>query len=186
MTSPRILITGNPKFGLAQELYKLYPDATFASRDTGYDLTNLIGQTKFCKDALGYDVIINNSALWKFQQTLTLDALYKTCVDNKHSPRIICIGSTIDRVKKATAWLYGVEKKALRDYANSLSMIGVWDSGPKVSLISFGSLSNVQEKHPDRTCLDIARAATYIKWLIDQPLDININEISIDPIQKVK
>jgi NADP-dependent 3-hydroxy acid dehydrogenase YdfG len=60
----------------------------------------------------------------------------------------------------------------------------VWDSGPKVSLISFGSLSNVQEKHPDRICLELSRAASYIKWIIDQPADICINEISIDPLQQ--
>ena len=97
--------------------------------------------------------------------------------------RIISIGSTTDRVKKATSWIYNAEKKALRDYSNSLSLTGVWEGGPRVSLISFGSLSNVQDKHPDRICLDIDRAACYIKWLIEQPTDICINEISIDPVQ---
>jgi NADP-dependent 3-hydroxy acid dehydrogenase YdfG len=63
-------------------------------------------------------------------------------------------------------------------------MNGVWGSAPKITLISFGSLSNVQNKHPDRTCMNIDRAATYIKWLIEQPRDICINEISIDPLQQ--
>ena len=98
-------------------------------------------------------------------------------------PNIICIGSTTDRVKKGGAWLYNAEKKALRDYCNTLGLGGVWQSGPKITLISFGSLSNVQEKHPDRKCLDIDRAAEYIKWIVDQPADICVNEISIDPLQ---
>jgi hypothetical protein len=85
---------------------------------------------------------------------------------------------------KATSWMYNAEKKALRDYCNSLSLTHVWEGGPKVSLISLGSLSNVQEKHPNRVCLDIDRAVTYIKWIIDQPKDICINELSLDPIQK--
>ena len=72
----------------------------------------------------------------------------------------------------------------LRDYANSLGLIGVWHSGPKISLISFGTLSNNKDKHPDRICMDIDQAAQYIKWLIDQPKDVNINEISIDPMQE--
>ena len=64
-------------------------------------------------------------------------------------------------------------------------MNGVWGEAPKITLISFGSLSNVQSKHPDRKCMDIDRAANYIKWLVDQPADVCINEISIDPLQQL-
>jgi NADP-dependent 3-hydroxy acid dehydrogenase YdfG len=96
----------------------------------------------------------------------------------------VCIGSTTDRTSKGTAWLYNAEKKALRDYCNSLALVGVWHSGPKISYISFGTLSNNQEKHPDRTCMDIDVAVSYIKWLIDQPKHVTINEISIDPMQE--
>jgi NADP-dependent 3-hydroxy acid dehydrogenase YdfG len=32
--------------------------------------------------------------------------------------------------------------------------------------------------------MDIDEAAGYIKWLIDQPKYVNINEISIDPMQE--
>jgi hypothetical protein len=180
----KILITGNPNFGLASELFKLYPDATFVSRESGYDLTTREGYRKLGEIVKDYDIFINSSALWKFNQTLVLDSVYKKCVELKHDIRIICISSTTDRVKKATSWIYNAEKKALRDYANSLSLTGVWDSGPTVSLISFGSLSNVQEKHPERICLELSRAASYIKWMIDQPADISINEISIDPLQR--
>ena len=63
-------------------------------------------------------------------------------------------------------------------------MNGVWDKGPKITLVSFGSLTNVQSKHPTRKCLDIAQAALYIKWIVEQPKDICINEISIDPLQQ--
>jgi len=180
----KILITGNPTYGLASELFKLYPDATFVSRSNGYDLTSKDGQVKLEEIITKYDIFINSSALWKFNQTLILECAYKKCLELNHSIRIICIGSTTDRVKKATSWIYNAEKKALRDYVNSLSLLGVWQGGPKVSLVSLGSLSNVQAKHPDRICLDISRAAKYVKWVIDQPLDISINEISIDILQK--
>lgn len=181
----KILIAGNKEFGLAKELYRLYPDAEFLSRSTGYDLTASRDQLRCAERVLEFDIFINCSALWKFNQTVLLDAVYKKCVESKHHPYIICIGSTTDRVKKGGAWLYNAEKKALRDYCNTLGMNGVWSFAPKITLVSFGSLSNVQTKHPDRTCLDIDRAATYIKWLIDQPTDICINEISIDPLQEV-
>lgn len=179
----KILITGNPKYGLAESLYKIYPDATFCSRQTGFELTKSEDQNKFAELALEYDVIINCVALWKFNQTTLLDAIYKKCVEHKHRPHIINIGSTIDRTKGGKPWVYGAEKKALRDYSNTLTFGGVWDKTPKISLISFGTLSNNAHKHPDRKCMDIDQAAQYIKWLIDQPANLNINEISIDPMQ---
>jgi NADP-dependent 3-hydroxy acid dehydrogenase YdfG len=181
----KILISGNPTYGLAKELAKLYPEAFFASRSTEFDLTTKVGQEKFANFATDYDVIINLSALWKFNQTVLLDTIYKKCVEHKHRPHIICIGSTTDRVKNSKVWLYNAEKKALRDYCNTLSLNGVWDKGPKITLISFGSLSNVQAKHPDRKCLDIDQAALYIKWVVEPPANICINEISIDPLQVI-
>ena len=79
--------------------------------------------------------------------------------------------------------MYNAEKKALRDYSNTLGLNGVWHSGPKISYISFGTLSNNQHKHPNRTVIDIDTATSYIKWVIDQPKELCINEISIDPMQ---
>jgi len=179
----KILIAGNSSYGLAYELAQLYPDAFFASRTTGYDLSTNNGQLKLAELVLDYDIFINCSALNKFSQTVLLDKVYKKCTENYTSPYIICIGSTTDRVKKGGAWLYNAEKKALRDYCNTLGINGVWQGGPKITLISLGTLSNMKFKHPDRICLDITRAASYIKWLIEQPEDICINEISIDPLQ---
>jgi len=179
----KILVAGNKKYGLAAELAKLYTNAFFASRSTGFDLTNSNGQNKLSEMIIDYDFFINCSALYKFNQTVLLDIIYKKCIENNHYPYIICIGSTTDRVKKGGSWLYNAEKKALRDYCNTLGINGVWGKAPKITLISFGSLENVQAKHPERKCMNIERAANYINWLIEQPKDICINEISIDPIQ---
>ena len=181
-----MIITGNPKEGVAQALYKLYPEAEYVSRDTGLDLTNTDHIFEFANRCTKHDVIILNSALWRFHQTVLLDLVYKALRNAKSEAHIVVIGSTTDRTSKGTTWLYNAEKKALRDYANSLGLIGVWHSGPKISLISFGTLSNNKDKHPDRICMDIDQAAQYIKWLIDQPKDVNINEISIDTMQERK
>lgn len=179
-----MLITGNPEKGLAQALAKIYPDAVFCSKSNGFDLCKKEDQEKFANLCLEHDVIINCVALWRFEQTTLLDVIYKMCVANNHAPHIISIGSTTDRVKNGKPWLYNAEKKALRDYSNTLALGGVWDKQkPKISYISFGTLSNNQEKHPDRKCLDIDTAAQYIKWLINQPKYVNINEVSIDPMQ---
>lgn len=179
----RILVAGNKNYGLAKELNSIFPEAFFASRTTGFDLTKIEDQKKLSNMIIDYDIFINCSALWKFNQTVLLDQVYKTAVENNHRPYIISIGSTTDRVKKGGSWLYNAEKKALRDYSNTLGLNGVWSNSPKITLISFGSLDNVQEKHPDRICMPVKTAASYIKWLIDQPNNICINEISIDPLQ---
>lgn len=179
----KICITGNPTFGIAKELHALYPSATFASRSSGYDLTTRDGQDRLADLATMHDVFVNCAALWKFNQTVLLDAVYKKACESNPALHIVCVGSTTDRVKNGKPWLYNAEKKALRDYSNTLSIGGVWGNTPKVSYISFGTLSNNQHKHPGRRCMDIALAASYVKWLIEQPRNLNINEISIDPMQ---
>ena len=178
-----MIVTGNKSANLAKEIYNLYPNTIFCSRATDYDLTNSNVQDMFARLCLDHDVIIINSALWKFNQTVLLDKVYKKCVEHNHRPHIITIGSTTDRVKNGKDWLYNAEKKALRDYSNTLALGGVWGDKPKITYISFGTMSNNQEKHIERKCLDISVAASYIKWVIDQPKNININEISIDPLQ---
>ena len=180
-----ILISGNNFQGLSASIGQLFPDqVTYASRNTGYDLTNSKDQQQFAELALEHDVVIVCAALWKFNQTVLLDVVAKKCTEAGHQPHIICIGSTTDRVKKGGAWLYNAEKKALRDYCNTHGINGVWGSkSPKITLISFGTLDNNAHKHPDRQCMSIDRAAEYIKWVIEQPRELNINEISIDPMQ---
>ena len=182
----KILISGNPAFGLAEAISSVLEgnELTFVSRSTHQlDLTKAESQQQFAEMSLDYDAVIINSALWKFNQVLLLEAVYKKLKANGKQTLIICIGSTTDRVKKATDWIYNAEKKALRDYANSLSLTGVWAKNPRVTLISFGSLSNVQEKHPDRKTMPIRKAAEYIKWILEQPAEFHVNEISIDPLQ---
>lgn len=181
----KILVAGNSEYGLGQAIKNTLQghDVTFLSRTSGYDLTKAEQQARFAEAALDYDVVILCSALWKFNQTLLLDVTYKRTKAANKSPLIVCIGSTTDRVNKATEWLYNAEKKALRDFANSLSLIGVWNGGPRVTYISFGTLSNMQAKHPDRKTMPIEKAAQYIKWVVEQPADCHVNEISVDPVQ---
>jgi len=181
-----MIITGNKYTGVAGALAKIYPDAEFISRSTGYDFGKKLDMERCAEAVLAHDVFINCSALFRFNQTSLLDIVYKKCILENHQCHIINIGSTTDRVKKGGAWLYNAEKKALRDYSNTLGLTGVWASGPKISYISFGTLDNNQEKHPDRKTMNINLAAEYVKWMIDQPSHLNINELSIDPMQSEK
>lgn len=182
----KVLITGNARYGLSAELAKRLPGATLVSRSNGYDLTDRKDQDRCADLALSHDAFINCAALWRFNQALLMDAVYQKCATIGHGIHIIAVGSTVDRSKNGKPWLYGAEKKALRDWCNTLSMSGVWGNTPKVTYASFGTMSNNQHKHPDRRCLDIGAAADYVVWLLSQPRNVNINEISIDPMQDGK
>ena len=54
----KILLAGNKNFGLAAELYKLYPDAFFASRTTGFDLTKNDDQKKLAELILKSETLL--------------------------------------------------------------------------------------------------------------------------------
>ena len=136
------------------------------------------------------DVVILNTALWRFNQTILLDNVWNTCVQNKARPHIIVVGSTIDRLKNGKPSLYATEKKALRDYCNTLGLASVGGGGekgnPKLTLYSIGLLENsprIGVGIGKDQYLSLMEAAEYIKWLIEQPRHININEISVDPLQ---
>jgi len=181
-------MSGNPEYGLAKSFQQLEPDTTFFSRDNGWDLAiqhkreGLAGIV----DQEDYDVFINSSALHNFNQCLMLGAIWDKWKLRTSSTHIICIGSTIDRTIKGSDWIYGTEKHALRHMSQGLSLLGVWSEIQcKVTYISFGSLNTpkVTKKHPHRRLLDMGTAAGYIKWVLDQPAEISLNELNIDPKQ---
>ncbi len=181
-----IFITGNPTEGLAKGLASVFPKADFVSRHNGCDMETRQNLEAVAKKAIEYDVFINNSALWHFRQTLLLELVWKLAETAGKSLHIVCVGSTVDRVTKGSSWIYQQEKKALQSYCQSLALQSVWSEKdvPRVSMLSFGTLENNEDKHPGRKCMSIPDAASYVKWIVEAPSNVNINEISIDRIQR--
>lgn len=178
-----MLVAGNAFYNLSKEIHKLYPTATFCSRNTGYNFFKKEDKEKFAQESLNHDHILLISALAEFHQVMLYDTVYKHCVENKHRPHIITVGSTIDRLGTGNGRVYSTEKKALLEHTKNLNLQSYGNQGPKTTHISIGMLSNLQHKFPNRKTLDVSEAAGYIKWLIEQPKHVNINEISIDPMQ---
>ena len=179
-------MTGNPNYGLAEKFSIVQPQTDFASRSNDYNLCTKQDRVKLAQDSLGYDVFVNSSALYQFNQTLVLETVWKAWKENNKQGHIINIGSTVDRSTKGAEWIYPQEKKALKSLSHQYAMLGIWSgSGIRVSYISYGSLETkkVHEKHPDRKLMNVTQAAEYIKWVIDAPINININELHMDPIQ---
>tara|TARA_B100000989_G_scaffold281091_1_gene245025 strand:- start:3872 stop:4423 length:552 start_codon:yes stop_codon:yes gene_type:complete len=182
----KVLMTGNPDYGLAEKFSIVHTQTDFVSRTNSYDLCTKEGRVIVAQSSLDYDVFINSSALYQFNQTLLLEAVWKNWKEKNKQGHIINIGSTVDRSTKGAEWIYPQEKKALKSLSHQYAMLGIWgDSGIRVSYVSFGSLDTkkVNAKHPDRKLMNVTQAAEYIKWIIDAPININISELHMDPIQ---
>jgi NADP-dependent 3-hydroxy acid dehydrogenase YdfG len=185
----KILITGKRTYGVAGALNKLYPGSTFISRnETGHDLCERKVQDEIAEIALDHDVFINCSALWRFNQTLLLQAVFKRCHEERHAIHIINIGSTVERVTKGRVSNYAHDKEALKNQSHEYSLSTVWNPNmiTRSTYISFGTMPtpNAIEQHPDRKKISLSEVAGYIKWIIDQPVHLHIHEISIDPRQQ--
>jgi len=188
----KILITGSRNYGLCEAICNLFdtmPDIEYetASRSNGYHLDTNDGQKKLAEKYIegDFDIFINNSAIWKFQQVIVVESVYNAMEEANRDGHIINIGSTADTGVKGRTWRYPTEKKALKAYNRDLTYKAMGGSNIKTTLISPGSLTttSVMKKHPDRKLIDVEYIAELVVWTINQPEYINVNELSIDPIQ---
>ena len=183
----KIAMTGNRKKDLCKHIVEVLEDqgheCLCLSRETGInfetiDIKEVVTHIEDC------DIFINLYANFFFKQTLLAHSLWhKWEENNQYQKRIINIGSTTDNVRRGKTNRYHYEKLALKEWSNGHSIAGVWDKKPKVTHLSIGTMENRQEDNPGRTCLDMPTVANYISWIINQPNTVNINNLSVDPIQ---
>ena len=185
----KILIAGNPEYGVAKALAKVFPNATFCCRSNGLqlDLTLYKRQRELAQISLEYDIFISVSSLWKFHQTTLVQEVAKVWKENKHKGYLIAFGSSADTPVKASTWLYPTDKKALRAYMRGLSQIvsGEEYSGFKTTYISPGHIHTPAQdkKHPTMQKLSADYVAGVVEWLVKQPTDVNISEVCLDKIR---
>jgi short-subunit dehydrogenase len=194
----KILVAGNSNYGLSEAIANTLPIGTevvdgtvevidFISRsECGVDLTEVSNQKQFAKNSLNYDVTILVSCLWGFEQTKLAERIAKEWREVNHSGYLIALGSSADTPVKGTAWSYPVEKKALRAYCRQLSQMSAGENEYKlrVTYLSPGNMHTPKqdEKMPDTDKLNTLYVAHLIKFLINQPKDVNISELTLDCI----
>lgn len=180
----RTIVSGNPTYGLAEAIHRRL-GGDFHSRSNGFDLCSDHDRRRFVEASHGYDVFINCAALWRFHQSLLLEAVWDSWKNVGKTGHIISIGSTADTGVRGGKWLYPIEKKALKDLNRNLTYSAIGGSGIKVTLLSYGYLStpNVEVKHPDKKKMTVDQAVDVIEWVLNAPPSLNINEVSLDPIQ---
>jgi len=187
----KVLITGNRNYGLCQAICDMFDNNNYdyecASRATGWSLDTNEEQLRLANHFVDNDfnVFINNSAMWKFHQVMIAENMYNRTKDAGVHAQFIHMGSTADTGVKGRTWRYPTEKKALRNYNRDLTYMTMGGSNIKTTLLSPGSLTtpSVMKKHPDRQLIDVEYIAEVILWLLSQPEYVNINEISLDPVQ---
>ena len=188
----KIIISGNKHYGLGESLFNKFPDALFCSRSNGeFDFSNMDSIEKFAKISLDYDVYINCSYIPYFKQLMLLGKVWRSWMETKKTGQMIVLGSTADWSTKI--WLYPTEKKALRDFCRRFGGAGSGGgpnmhpgNGIRLTYIAPGMLDlpKQREKHGvDIAKLDINYLSGVIEWLINQPENVNIYEISMDPVQ---
>ena len=188
----KVSIVGNRNYGLAKALAEEFPSAVFYSRSCGgFDFSKREFRDKFAKLSMSYDVCILCSYISNFNQVNLLENVWEMWNNAEHKGHIIVLGSTADASPKR--WIYPVEKRALKDfcklYGKSASGGGpnlYPGNGIRITYVAPGMLDlpKQREKNGDKLAmLDINYLANTIKWLVDQPENVNIYDISMDPVQ---
>ena len=116
------------------------------------------------------DVFINNAHIG-YNQIDILHHLYKEWWA-KDSKYIINISSRAHQPNISKGYLYASQKAALNHLANNL----IYNSDKKcrISTINFGLLDN-----PELPCLTHEEAASWVKYLVNLPKNIEVPEITV-------
>lgn len=186
----KIMMTGNREKDLCRSIVAKFEseghECFCMSRANGFDFSeNPTGViARVVDEADKADIFINLYANYFFHASVLAHKLFNDWLEKGYSDRrIIHIGSTTDRVQRGKRNLYHYEKRILREMSSGHAMIGVWEKGPKVTHLSIGTMENRAKDNPGRQCLSLDQVANYVYWLTQQPKEIHVNELSIDPIQ---
>ena len=119
---------------------------------------------------LDVDVYINNAHIG-YNQVEILHHLYKEWW-TKENKYIINISSRAHQPNISKGYLYASQKAALNHLSNNL----IYNSDKKcrISTINFGLLD-----HPELPCLTHDEAASWVKYLVNLPKEIEVPEITV-------
>jgi short-subunit dehydrogenase len=175
----KIAITGHTD-GLGKNIYDLLKknhDIVGMSRSNGYDVSNT---EQIINNVMDCDVFINNT-YYKQSQTNLLESLFNLW--NNSDKIIINLNSTC--VYHSSDWSpeYAESKKGLRK-----KMWDLIETNPnkKVKIINiYPATLDSHVGYDEYNKIDINYISKTIEWLISQPKEIEIREISIYPtVQK--
>jgi hypothetical protein len=173
-----ILCTGNPNDPtVASAVKKIFPQAEFASRSTGYDLRfwDPSSEDHFKQQIANYSVFINSSFICDNGQLALLETAHSVWSKNQIKGHIFNIGSTAEHlgidVTDNLYARYSIQKRSLRD--RSLQLNG--KHGIKTTHITASGLNDGLPEHSN--WLNLAHVAQTIQWILQHPCTIPLIEI---------
>lgn len=174
----KIILTGHTQ-GLGKHIFdkfNLEHEVHGYSLSTGYDINDEIIQNLIV-DKLNHNDIFINNAYSNFAQ---IDLLYKIFDKYKKSSKIIInISSNSGDGIKKYPHKYAIEKTALDKTCEQLQNC---ISNLRIINVRFGWLdTNRVRLITDENKIDLDYAVSIIKWLINQPEKVLINNITITP-----
>lgn len=187
----KMIVAGNKHYGLAKSIYEAHPDAAFYSRSNGnLDFTKFEDRKKFAIESLNYDICISCSYVPDFGQLNLVNHIWDRWQRANKKGHIIVIGSTADNSRGAR--MYCIEKRNLRDYCRNYGG-GAVGGGPnvhpgngiKITYVAPGvlNLPKQREKFDEKIGkIDTRYLVEVIDWLIAQPNNIAIHDISLDAV----
>jgi short-subunit dehydrogenase len=184
----KIIMTGNPNYGLAKALSQQIPGVSYHSRQCGIssDLSLEEAQNKFAELSLDYDVFINNSYISHFAQVHLARKVWTLWKQKKKSGSIINVGSTVRDLLRPDNRFYPISKRALEDYSRQLYLHSIWgDSKIRVACINFGGIATqgTLKKWPHFHHMDVEYCAKILTWVLTVPEGVNLDLLQVSPIQ---
>jgi len=177
-----IIISGNPTYGVSEALNKVITADFFSRSHNNFDLCLEDVQNKFSCLSLNYNIYISCSSLGNFNQAKIIDKVYNTWIESSHTGHIIIIGSSID-IHSDLSRPYAKEKMALRNFSRKhATSLFKKNNGIRITYLAPGTLDteSMRKQKPEMAKINLDYLASTIKWLIDQPLNINICELTLD------
>lgn len=187
----KVIVAGNSNYGLAKSLANVFENndvwAEFYSKSNGgYDFLEQQKQKLFAEQSISYDVVILCSYIKNFSQVRLLEKIARLWFEQNKEGQIIVVGSTADLNTKGNTNIYPVEKKALKHYCRQLSISAAGDDGHRIrtTYIAPGNMHTPSQdkKLPQKKKLDCDYVAGLIYWLMQQPKQVVISELSLDRV----
>lgn len=175
----KMLCSGNPTHAtVASGIQKVFPQAEFASRATGYDLRfwDPGSENHFRSRIKDYDVFVNSSFICGNGQMALLDVTHQEWSQNNIKGHVFNIGSTAEWLGVDSAYPeYSIQKRALRE--RSLQLNG--KNKILTTHIIVGGINDGKPGH--ESWLDVVQVANTIRWVLEQNIEVPLIQIQARP-----
>jgi hypothetical protein len=175
MNEYRILCTGNPNYpGIPRAIRTHFPNTTFISKSTGYDLITVDGQAKFKSIIKNYNVFVNVAQLSNGSQ----ESLLKIAHAAGMQGHVFNIGS----IAEYNRWKwydanYTAEKRSLRE-----ASLDLCTEFFKTTHIIVGGFQDATSDNPKR--MDPIEIVNAMQYILNSTINIPI--IGIEKINDIE